>query len=69
MKDSRVDDLIWQMKKLELKQASNANDLNIKFVREDIGEINHKLDAILAHLGMDIEYVRSHFELVTKKEA
>ena len=69
MKDSRVDDLIWQMKKLEIKQASNANDLNIKFVREDIREINHKLDAILAHLGMDIEYVRSHFELVPTKES
>ena len=69
MKDPRVDDLIWQMKKLELKQASNANDLNIKFVREDIREINHKLDAILAHLGMDIEYVSPHFELVPKKEA
>ena len=69
MKDSRVDDLIWQMKKLEIKQASNANDLNIKFVMEDIREINHKLDAILAHLGMDTEHVPSHFELVPKKEA
>ena len=37
-------------------------------MKEAIEKINKKLDAILAHLGMDIEYVRSHYELVPKKE-
>ena len=73
MKDSRVDDLILRVDLLEIRQTPPKSEMDFglsSFVlRMDIEKINHKLDAILAHLGMDIEYVRSHFELVTKKEA
>ena len=72
MKDPRVDDLTMRVDLLETRQRIRPETDSISsslVLRRDIDKINHKLDAILAHLGMDIEHVPSHFELVPKKEA
>ena len=73
MKDPRVDDLIVRVDLLEIRRWTplmlEADRVQSIFVmKEAIEKINDKLDAILAHLDMDIEHVQSHYELVPKKE-
>jgi len=76
VKDPRVDDLIKRVILLEVRRTPSMlgamleadSAQNIFVMRDDIREINHKLDAILAHLDMDIKHVNSHYELVPKKE-